>query len=73
MKFPLFSKRPAVLQAADDGKAALDRWAVRGFRALGILFTRAAERLEEERLRRQGYGEQERFLERVDKREPPKR
>ena len=71
MKFPLFSKRPSAL-SGKDARQEFEKWMVQGFRALSQLFAHAADELESERLRRRGYGEQQRFLERVDARQPPK-
>jgi hypothetical protein len=71
VKFPLFWKKPSVL-AKNDRKAELERLLAQSFRTMGQLMSRMADLLDHDRLERQGYGEQERFLERVDDQEPPK-
>jgi hypothetical protein len=66
MKLPVFRRdksKDAQLEAQDK----LERALVDSFRALGQLFQRAAELIEAQRLERNGYEKQERFLERLDK------
>jgi len=70
MKFPLFSKK--ALAARDDPKAEIEKMLVQSFRMLGQLMSKLADVIEHKRLERQGYRGQERFLERVDPRAPPK-
>jgi hypothetical protein len=72
VKFPLFSKKPSVLARASDRQAELERLLAQSFRALGQLLSRMADVIDHDRLERQGYGEQERFLKRVDRDGPPK-
>jgi hypothetical protein len=65
MRLPLFRKDRSP-QAQLEAQANFEKQLAESFRALGKLFTRAAELLEAQRLERKGYGEQERFLERLD-------
>ncbi len=65
-----------LLRAGKDGLALgpqaqeqMERLLAEGFRALGVVCTRAAELLEAQRLSRTGYGAQGKFLERL---EPPR-
>ena len=67
MKFPLF-RRENSKQAQLEAQAQFERMVAESFRTLGQLFTRAAELIEAQRLQREGYGKQERFLERLDTR-----
>ncbi|MBX5483376.1 MAG: hypothetical protein IRZ16_16265 [Myxococcaceae bacterium] len=66
MKFPLFSRRENSRQAQLEAQARFERALAEGLRALGTLFSRAAEVIEAQRLQREGYGEQEKYLERLD-------
>lgn len=66
MKFPLF-RRESTKQAQLEAQAQFERALAESFRTLGTLFTKAAALIEAQRLERSGYGEQERFLERLDK------
>lgn len=71
MKFPLFRRdgsKPAQLAAQEQ----IEKLVAETFRALGQLFTKTAELIEAQRLERTGYGEQDRFLERIETKEPPR-
>jgi hypothetical protein len=70
MKFPLF-KRDGSKQVQLAAQEQIEKLLAESFRALGHLFTKTAELIEAQRLERTGYGEQERFLERVEGKEPP--
>jgi hypothetical protein len=72
VKFPLFSKKHSVLARTTDRQAELERLLAQSFRALGQLMSRMADLIDHDRLQRKGYGEQERFLERIDRDRPPK-
>ena len=50
-----------------EAQADVERRVAEGLRVLGRLFTRAAEMVEAQRLSKRGYGEQEVFLERLDR------
>ncbi len=67
MKWPLLFRKDRSPQAQLEAQAAFEKQLAESFRALGKLLTRAAEVIEAQRLSRQGYGEQERFLERLDR------
>jgi hypothetical protein len=75
MKFPLFSKKKSSLVARNDPQAELERLLAQSFRALGSLMSRMADLIDHDRLHRQGFKDQGRFLERVDgaPAEPPKK
>jgi hypothetical protein len=49
----------------------VERAMVDGFRALADVLRRAADLLEQRRLSRQGYAEQDRYLERVRRKDTP--
>lgn len=65
MKFSLFRKESSK-QAQLEAQAQLEKLLAESFRSLGQLFTKAAELIDAQRLEKKGYGEQGRFLERVD-------
>ena len=67
MKFPLLFKRERSKEAQLEAQAELEKVVAESFRVLGNLFTRAAELIEAQRLQKQGFERQERFLERLDK------
>lgn len=62
----LFRKSPTTLAAKQNAQAQLEKLLAESLRTLGQLFTRLADVMEAERLERQGFGEQGRFLERLD-------
>ena len=68
--FSLFRKDKSKT-AQLEAQANFERALADGFRALGRLFHQAAEVIEAQRLARSGFAEQERFLERLDKRNDP--
>ena len=70
MKFPLF-RRDASKQAQLAAQEQIEKLVAESFRALGQLFTKTAELIEAQRLERSGYGEQDRYLERVEDERPP--
>jgi hypothetical protein len=72
MKFPLF-RRDGSKQAQLEAQAQLEKLVADSFRALGQLFTKTAELIDAQRLERTGYGQQDRFLERIESKEPGKR
>lgn len=67
MKFPLLFRRERSREAQLEAQAELERVLAEGLRVMGNLFTRAAELVEAQRLQRQGFERQERYLERLDK------
>ncbi|HYX90511.1 MAG TPA: hypothetical protein VE782_03030 [Myxococcaceae bacterium] len=69
MKFPLF-RRETSKQAQLEAQAQLEKLVADSFRALAQLFAKTAELIDAQRLERTGYGQQDRFLERLD--EPTK-
>jgi hypothetical protein len=70
MKFPLF-RRDSSKQAQLEAQAQLEKLVADSFRALGQLFTKTAELIDAQRLERTGYGQQDRFLERIEQKKPP--
>ena len=67
MKFPLFSKKDgSTLPAGRDSQAELEKLMAHSLRVLGALFGKMADVIEQSRLARDGYKEQDRFLKRVD-------
>jgi hypothetical protein len=71
MKFPLFRRDPSKQQAHLAAQEQIEKLLAESFRVLGQLFTKTAEMIEAQRLERSGYGEQDRYLKRVDGKEPP--
>jgi hypothetical protein len=69
MKFLLF-RRDSSKHAQLEAQAQLERLVAESFRALGQLFTKTAELIDAQRLERRGYGQQDRFLERIDSKQP---
>jgi hypothetical protein len=72
MKFPLF-RRDSSKHTQLEAQAQLEKLVADSFRALGQLFTKTAELIDAQRLERTGYGQQDRFLERIDPKEPAER
>jgi hypothetical protein len=70
MKFPLF-RRDTSKQAQLAAQEQIEKLLAESFRMLGQLFVKTAELIEAQRLERSGFGEQERFLERVDDKKSP--
>ena len=68
MKFPLF-KRESSKQAQLEAQAQIDKLVDDSFRALAQLFAKTAELIDAQRLERSGYGQQDRFLERIEDRD----
>ncbi len=66
MRWPLFRKERSH-QAQLEAQAEMERRVAEGLRVLGRLFTRAAELVDAQRLSKKGYGDQEVFLERLDR------
>ena len=73
MKFPLFSKKTVALSPRSDPQAELERLMAQSFRVLGQLMSKMADALDQDRLERQGFRGQEKFLERVEDVSPPKK
>jgi hypothetical protein len=70
MKFPLF-RRESSKHAQLEAQAQLEKLVADSFRALGQLFTKTAELIDAQRLERTGYGQQDRYLERIEAKKPP--
>jgi hypothetical protein len=66
MKFPPLFRRERSTQAQLEAQEQMEKLLTDSMRTLSQLLTRAADLLEAQRLNRKGYGEQERFLERLD-------
>jgi len=72
MKFPaLFRKDPGTL-APPDAQDRAEKLLADSFRLLGQVCGKLADLIETQRLQRNGYEKQERFLERLDKAADPK-
>jgi hypothetical protein len=67
MRFSLFS-RESTEAARRERQEQLEKRVVEGFRQLSGLLQKAAEYIEARRLERNGFREQEKFLERTDDR-----
>ncbi len=66
MKFPLF-RRETSKQAIRERQDQAEKMLADGLRALGQLCAKLADLVDAQRLERAGYAEQEKFLERLDK------
>ena len=66
MKFPLLFRRESSRQAQLEAQEQVEKLLAESMRTLGQLLSRAADMIESQRLNRAGYGQQERFLERLD-------
>ena len=64
MKFSLFRRGPRAVEPRRAGDDA-EKLIAEGFRVLGQLCTRLADVLEAQRLEKQGYRDQGKFLERT--------
>jgi hypothetical protein len=64
MRFPLFFRREKSEAARRERQQELERRLTQGLRTISTMLTRLADNLEAQRLHREGYEEQERFLER---------
>jgi len=72
MRFPrLFRSGKDILPVGQGAQEQMERLLAEAFRSLGALCTRAADLVEAQRLARQGYGDQGKFLERSEPPVPP--
>ncbi|MHB8873112.1 MAG: hypothetical protein ACYC8T_05440 [Myxococcaceae bacterium] len=67
MKFPLFSKSEKSTAAARVRQERFEKAISDSLRMLGQVCTKLADAVEAQRLSRAGYTEQEKFLERTDR------
>jgi hypothetical protein len=66
MRLPFIRKKDDVALRPAAGQDQAERMIAEGFRTMGQLLTRIADYIEGQRLRRAGYEEQGKFLERLD-------
>ena len=70
MRFPLFFRREKSDAARRERQEQLEKRLTDAMRAMSGLLSKLADNLEAQRLHRQGYEEQERFLERSKDHKP---
>lgn len=68
MKFPMIFRRESSKAAVRARQEQAEKVLAEALRTLGQVFSKLADVVEAQRLQRQGYAEQERFLERLDSR-----
>ncbi len=69
MKFPLFFKRQSTSVASKNRQDQAEKLFAESLRMMGQVFGKLADVVEAQRLNRAGYEDQEKFLERTDKKE----
>lgn len=67
MRLPVLFRRERSEAARRERQEELDRLLTEGLRTLSGLLARLADHVEQQRLARRGYAEQERFLAREEK------
>ncbi len=67
----LFRSAKDILPSGQAAQDQAERLLAEAFRSLGVLCARTAELLEAQRLARNGYGAQGRFLERLEQPDSP--